>query len=124
MRNNQFQTTFCNYLQAFDQENHDFRIPEHLFGPLYYACTQPQIMLVAICLTTFGAHMKIHNQLKILLLIKWSHRSALIVLTLELKMANTFSTSSSISSEHMSFRGFVHRSTPSHKPLNYRFPDY
>ena len=45
MKNNQFNTTFCYYFLAFDQENHCFCIPEHLFVPLYCACTQPPLGL-------------------------------------------------------------------------------
>ena len=33
---------FCYYFWAFDQETYGFSIPEHLFGPLYYACTPIQ----------------------------------------------------------------------------------
>ena len=43
MKNNKFWTTFCYYSWTFDQENHGLRIPEHLFGPLYYACTPQSI---------------------------------------------------------------------------------
>ena len=40
MKNNQFKKNILLLLIGLDQENHGFRIPEHLFRPLYYACTQ------------------------------------------------------------------------------------
>ena len=62
MKNNQILTKFCYYLQAFDQENHDFRIAEHLFGPLYYALSHFKVKVNEMVEPTHWMHRKITIQ--------------------------------------------------------------
>ena len=58
-------------------------------------------------------------KVKILVLIKWSHRSLNMLITEPTKIINIFWACNPISSKHMSLWLYVLRSTPNHKPLTY-----